>query len=357
MSVFSPDYRTARIRFLAACAGHGLMVESCLHPLHGPAGEALAIDVARRGPPDAAQWLVLFSATHGTEGAFGSAAQLALVERAPALPAGVALLLVHGLNPWGFAWGRRTTEDNVDLNRNWIDFARPRPANADYGRLAAALEPSALDPETLSRGDRALAAFRAVAGEAALQAALSGGQYDHPEGLFFGGFGPTWSRRRLAEILRRHLAPARTVAAIDCHTGLGPYGSAEIITLAAAGSTAYRRARAWWGAQLASTADGDSVSSALTGTLDEGVAALLGDAALVFVALEVGTYDLATTLAVLRDDGWLHRHGALDDDRGRALKARIRDHFAPADPAWQRAVLGHAAGAIDAALSGLARGA
>lgn len=354
MSPFSADYRQARARFLDACRQGGLAVQSLGHVLRGPMGEALALDAARFGPAEAERWLVVFSATHGTEGSFGSAAQLDFVLRAPALPQGIAVLLVHGLNPWGFAWGRRTTEDNVDLNRNWIDFARPRPANADYDGLAPALEPAALDAASLAACDRVLADFQTARGPAALQAALSRGQYDHADGLFFGGFGPCWSRRRLGEALRRHLGPARQVAVIDCHTGLGTYGAAEIITMAEPATPEHARARAWWGNLVKSTADGGSLSAALTGTLDDGVKALLGPVELTFVALEVGTSPLAAVLETLREDGWLHRRGRLDSAEGVRIKAAVRRHFTPDDPAWQAAVLGHAARAIDGALAGLA---
>ena len=29
-------------------------------------------------------------------------------------------VLLHALNPFGFAWRRRVNEDNVDLNRNFL---------------------------------------------------------------------------------------------------------------------------------------------------------------------------------------------------------------------------------------------
>ena len=83
-------------------------------------GEALAIDSAYVGKPRAARLLVLSSGIHGVEGYFGSAVQLAwldaLAHRAPTVETGV--LLIHAINPYGFAWRRRWNENNVDLNRN-----------------------------------------------------------------------------------------------------------------------------------------------------------------------------------------------------------------------------------------------
>lgn len=71
--------------------------------------------------------LALQSATHGVEGFAGSACILDLLRTGAAreLPPDTALLLVHAINPWGFAWIRRTTAEGVDLNRNFVDFSGP----------------------------------------------------------------------------------------------------------------------------------------------------------------------------------------------------------------------------------------
>ena len=76
--------------------------------------------------------LVTISATHGVEGFCGSGAQVDwLTLGGPEqLPAGVAALMVHAINPHGFAWLRRVTEEGVDLNRNFVDFTAPLPENA-----------------------------------------------------------------------------------------------------------------------------------------------------------------------------------------------------------------------------------
>ena len=47
---FSPDYATARARFLDACRVFGIEVDSHENPRRGPAGEVLATDAAWVGP-------------------------------------------------------------------------------------------------------------------------------------------------------------------------------------------------------------------------------------------------------------------------------------------------------------------
>lgn len=78
--------------------------------------------------------MLMVSGTHGVEGYYGSDCQIAWLDALDekALPADTALLLVHLLNPWGAAHLRRVNEDNIDLNRNLIDFSQPVPANPDY---------------------------------------------------------------------------------------------------------------------------------------------------------------------------------------------------------------------------------
>jgi hypothetical protein len=41
-------------------------------------------------------------------------------------------MLIHALNPFGFAWLRRVNEANVDLNRNFQDFNKSLPSSAGY---------------------------------------------------------------------------------------------------------------------------------------------------------------------------------------------------------------------------------
>ena len=114
-SFFSPDYATARAKFLAAAKAAGGEVVTYPHPLKGPKDEDLATDAVRIGPKDAHRYLVMNTATHGVEGFCGSGAVVGtLTERLDReLPPGVALLLIHAINPHGFAWIRRVTEDKI----------------------------------------------------------------------------------------------------------------------------------------------------------------------------------------------------------------------------------------------------
>src|SRR5580704_16955440 len=148
---FSADYQGARARFRAAAAAAGGALDAVANPNRGPDGGELATDVAWFGPRTAEKVLVMVSGTHGVEGFCGSGAQVDWLTRgeAASLPAGVAALLVHAINPYGFAWLRRVTEENVDLNRNWLDFAsNRRPENPGYDELADAAVPETWTAES-----------------------------------------------------------------------------------------------------------------------------------------------------------------------------------------------------------------
>ncbi|PIW44129.1 MAG: DUF2817 domain-containing protein [Zetaproteobacteria bacterium CG12_big_fil_rev_8_21_14_0_65_54_13] len=356
LSAFAVDYRQARAAFLTAATQAGARISTHDHPLTGPKGEALATDLAWLGDADAQTVLVLLSATHGVEGFSGSAAQIDFLRRMQALPHGVAVLIVHAINPHGFAWLRRVNEDGVDLNRNYIDFSHLLPVNAGYGALADAIVPAALDSATLETCDRRLADYLATHGRKAYERALSGGQYDDPHGLFFGGTRPCWSRLISEQIVTDfRLAERKRVALIDFHTGIGPFGYGEPICDHPPGSSGVRLARHWYGDSVTEPALGTSISVAKHGLSDYGWMQMVGEP-LVFIALEFGTYPFDVMMQALRADHWLHAQGVVDwhEAQTQAIKAGMRKHFYPATTDWQQMVLVRSRQCIDQALAGLA---
>ena len=186
---FPSSYKAAREQFLYAVREAGSRIESIENPNVGPDGEPLFMDVASFGATDAEGTLVIISGTHGVEGFAGSGIQTRLLRQgiASRLQPGQNLLMIHAMNPYGMAHLRRFTEDNVDLNRKFRDHSRPYPGNASYEILADAIGPTSISfwPEVASWSK--LLWFRATAGEAETQAAVSGGQYSHRNGLFASG--------------------------------------------------------------------------------------------------------------------------------------------------------------------------
>jgi len=354
--VFSDSYAQARARFLQAAHGAGLEVESKLHPSKGRDGEELAMDVARDGHPNAGSLLIVSSACHGVEGFCGSAVQLSALRdadwREHARRRGVAVLYVHALNPYGFSHIRRTTHENVDLNRNFHDFSRPLPVNEAYREIHALLLPEEWPPPP---ANNAAAAQRlAAGGEAAYQAALTRGQYEFPDGLFFGGTAPTWSNLAWREVLRSHGGRAARIAWIDIHTGLGPSGVGERIYAGRDDAAALAMARQWWGRNVTSIYDGSSTSAFLTGLMCGAVYDECPQAQYSCVAIEYGTLRLMEMLHALRAEHWLHLHPQAPAALAAQIKRRMKDAFCVDTEAWKEQVLRQAREALFQAADGLA---
>lgn len=354
---FSATYAEARSKFLAAAGAAGGTLKRFAHPERGPDGGELSTDVAWFGPRDADRVLVMISGTHGVEGYCGSGAQIDWLRRGELsrVPSGTAVMMIHAINPYGFAWNRRVTEDNVDLNRNWIDFEKPLPANPAYVELADVICPSGWDTQAQRRSAEGIAAFVQKRGMPAFQQAVSGGQYTHPKGIFFGGAGPTWSRRTQTEILRWMLGGASRVAIIDYHTGLGPWGYGEQIAPVPKDSAAFKRAVQWFGAAVTSPSGGTSTSADIVGDGLSAAAALLPHAEVTSVALEYGTLPVMDVLGALRADAWVHNHGDLTSAEGKAIKRQTRDAFYGDRDDWKGMVAGQSLLACRQALAGLQR--
>jgi hypothetical protein len=337
---FARDYSDARARFLSAAQTAGAAVTSFQNPLRGPETEKLFTDVAWWGPTDAERVLVTLSATHGVEGFCGSLCQVAWFAEGMnrELPPGVALAAIHAINPHGFAWIRRVTEDNVDLNRNFVDHSQPYPVNPGYEKLRDAIVPADWSDAGRAAAAARLAEYAAQHGAMALQTAVTGGQYSDPQGIFFGGHAPTWSNRTLIGIFRRFLAQAKHVALIDYHTGLGPYGHGELITGLLPDSANFRLAQEWLGKELTSPLLGNSASAKLYGINQIGMEAAIPQARFASVAIEYGVAPMDETRDALRADNWLHVHGDLRSPQTRTIKAEMRRVFYGDTDQWKTMV-------------------
>ena len=355
---FSASYAQARVKFLEAAASAGTQIESHRHPLPGRDGEVLALDVALDGDAQSERLLIVSSACHGVEGFCGSGVQVFALHdadwRQQARDAGVAVLYLHALNPWGFSHLRRVTHEGVDLNRNFPDFSQPLPVNTAYRQLHPLLLPSQWPPDAAHRA--AVQDFIAREGVAAWQTAISGGQYEFPTGLFYGGHAPTWSHQTLRGVLARHAGRARRVAWIDLHTGLGPPGVGERIWAGGQNAAGVARARRWWGEQVTSIHDGSSTSPPLTGLMWSAIDAAAPQAEYTGIALEFGTEPILEILDALRGDHWLAQHPEAPPALAADIKARLRRAFYTDTDAWKGQIVSQARQALMQAVQGLSEG-
>lgn len=359
IDAFSNSYAQARTKFLNAAASAGLNVVSHAHPEKGRDGEDLAMDVVLDGSPDAENLLVVSSACHGVEGYCGSGVQVfsmnddVLRERLRA--SGCAVLYIHALNPYGFSHVRRTTHENVDLNRNFQDFSKPLPVNSDYAALHDLLLPEQWPPD--DNNNLAIADYVKSHGIAAFQSAVTRGQHSFPDGLFFGGTEPTWSNRTLRHVLREHVAKAHRVAWIDLHTGLGPSGLGERIFACKDDPDAFIRAKQWWGGEgatpLTSIYDGSSTSAFLTGLMWMAIYQECPQVEYTGIAMEYGTLPIEQMIQSLRAEHWLNKHPESPAELALSIKQQLMDAFYVNTDEWKYQIISQAQQSIVQAVNGL----
>ena len=108
------------------------------------AGEALTTDTAWVGPADAKKGFGHHIRNAWNRRVFWicNAGRMASPCKSGQASQDIAALHIHAINPHGFAWMRRTNEDNIDINRNWLNFAAPLPDNSGYNEIAGDLCPA-----------------------------------------------------------------------------------------------------------------------------------------------------------------------------------------------------------------------
>lgn len=363
IEAFPASYRAGRERLLEAVSQVAnrlpVVVDSRSLAARGPDGETLALDFVVVGARRPKRAVVVSSGTHGGEGFVGSAIQLLLAKRVLptlALDADSALVLLHAINPYGFAWHRRVNEDNIDLNRNFRETFDPQACHADYIALYDVMNPTDLDPEHERERWTTLEAFVARHGMRHFQQVFSEGQYRFPEGLQYGGQAQAQSTRHLLDFVSEYFVSSKALVWLDIHTGLGESAACELISGAGPSDPGLRFARSIWSDEVRSALAGESLSTPLNGLLDGGIARALPAGCTFGMAFaEYGTHPLDRVMRALRADNWLHHHGDRADAVGRAIDAEMLEAFCPIDNRWREQTTRHGVGLVTQALAALDR--
>jgi hypothetical protein len=361
--LFPEDYPSARSAFLSACQATNCELKAYKNDRYETRDPVeLITDTARFGSEKAKSVLVLISGTHGVEGFCGSACQSAAIKLGliDDLPSEMAVFMIHAINPYGFAYSRRVTEGNVDLNRNCVttfDTVELREFNPDYEALDELLNPVEWRFEKPHVGFDKILEYISQSGLKRFQSAVSVGQYRHANGLFYGGSESSWSRTTLEKIIANELADATNVVVVDYHTGLGRPGRGELISIGGEDSQAYQRAVRLYGKDVRSTKPTkgsesrvESVSADVHGSID---ALFNGTESLTYVALEFGTVEVLEVLEALRAENWFHQHGERNPRLAQKVADDMRKAFYPDSEEWRQSVLHRSAQVLARALGGV----
>jgi len=351
-------YQACSEAFRRAAEEARLRAES--HPVsaRGPRGETLTVGVVSLGAAAPRRALVVLSGVHGVEGFIGSAMQCDLLGRVDrsSLPADMAVLLVHAVNPWGMAWSRRQNESNVDLNLNWRrDEAAPAHNDA-YDVLHALVCPSTPELPDVRRIVSAALELVAERGLAFVRDGITRGQYRHADGLHFGGDRTEESVRIVERVVRERLAGTERLLAIDLHTGHGPRGELTLLSDRPAGSAQDRFLGTLAGpGAVEATADNPAATTGTkSGQIANGLADLFGGATCFATSAEIGTVSDEEQLVATVLEHWVHRFGDRSNPAHAEIVQRYRRCFAPDDAAWEESALAKGRALLDAALGAVA---
>ncbi len=350
------DYFASRARFVELARACGARMESRAVDAVGPRGEPLSVDVGKLGPRRADHLIVLVSGVHGAEGFLGAAVQhraLRLLART-GLPDGVRVAMIHAANPWGFAHLRRVDEHNVDVNRNFVGPTLPEPLSpSGYAELNSLINPRRTPGPTdgIAYWARAARLIVRDRGTARLAKSIAEGQYEFPQGLFYGGAQAGESCRTLQELVLGLASDAHRLTVLDVHSGLGPSATPTLIGDGNVGTRASRPRllREHYGLNVLLDSSDENAYDA-RGTFARWCREALADKRFLYLCVEIGTVNPVRLFSALRRENQAHHWSDRDSAPYHETKRALLEVFAPRSPRWRRESVAQGLGVLERTL-------
>jgi len=316
-------------------------------PVKRKTDDNLTIDFCYVPAKDTTEKLVvIISGTHGIEGYVGSAVQQMLMNEffQPEMYSNTGVLLVHGLNAWGFKHQRRFTENNVDLNRNFsTDASLFKTENDGFVALYDMLTPKGeVNMGSLQNRFFMLKAIKKIAqkGMPALLQAFAQGQYEFPEGIYFGGQDFEQQKQIVTKVLTEIATPYHTILNLDLHTGFGERGELHLFPnpvddpeLKAAMEKVFDGYPIDWG-------DSDNFYT-VHGQFVEYIGDLFPDKTSIPMLMEFGTLNTSTTVGAVKSahisivENQGAHYGYKSEQDSLKVKAGYYDMFYPSSEKWR----------------------
>ena len=296
--------------------------------------------------------IIMTSGVHGMEGFTGSAVQqyfMTQVLHGEALE-NMGVLLIHAVNPYGFKYRRRVSENNVDMNRNFpIDkevFARKNEA---YAKIYSFLNPQSRVKTGYFRNSlffiNTLYMITKFSMRTLRESTVQG-QYEFSNGIFFGGNDFEPQKQWLEQLLIEKINDYAFVFLIDLHTGLGKRGKLHYLPgYAQPPSSDTLLAQLFKGY----TIDWPNTEKEFyipTGLFRQYVGNLISpDKQFIRVAFEYGTLNSQNITGASRS---LHNmiienqgfhHGYENSKTERLVKDRFREMFFPSSEIWRSQIM------------------
>ena len=350
MSHFSNSYISARKKFLTAAA----RIDASVYSYDLDSTSELAIDVAIVGSENLPS-LVLSSGLHGVEGFFGSAVQLSFLENLATNGLnGLRYVFIHALNPYGFQNIRRFDRENIDLNRN---FLAPGDAYAGapdgYEQLNRFLNPPS-QPLNFEFYRLKALGYLMRFGMPSLKASIVCGQYDFPQGVFFGGSDTSETARIVEQYCDEWIGESEFVLHMDLHTGLGAFGAYKLLLNQGEQKSVYEWYVETFGENnVEQVKDMDGTAYSTKGSMGAWLQNRFQAKRYRFVVAEFGTYGPIRVLGAIRAENRGHHYGYNSKRQKRAVEQELMECFCPRSQKWRNGVMDSSMEICDSAIVAL----
>jgi len=354
---FRNDYFESRALVQKIAAGKARVTS---YPIEAKSrnGDDLYITIITIGPKHPRKVLAIMSGTHGLEGPVGGAIQAQFLAEDLGkleMPEDMGIVLVHGINPFGWSWSRRQNEDNIDLNRNFVDFKNIPETSEDYANLDHVINPTEMSDTIMQNLFFHAQSLVEKHGFNWVQRVISEGQYAFPRGMNYGGVVPSQANVLLRENFTDYLARCEEGLIIDVHSGLGDYGKGTILSGEISGSFSHnwiQNAYAGFGVE---TLYGLQTSSApaTKGKLAKALSVYAKGPNVRSFTLEFGTYEPTRVFLANVRENWLHHYGDRCSVFAQDIVREARQVFNPDDDIWRASVLAEGRACIDAGFRAL----
>ena len=174
--------------------------------------------------------IILTTGVHGIEGYIGSAMLDVFFEDIyPTIDTDkTGILIVANVNPYGMKYMRRYNENNVDLNRNFIEdwSTFDLSSNKEYPKVDKFLQPTGKMGNAFWHEVGfylSLAKEAIFTGADTISDALLTGQYEYAEGVYYGGNGDEASTTYLKGVFADCIdGEYENIVHVDIQSGYGP---------------------------------------------------------------------------------------------------------------------------------------
>ncbi len=294
--------------------------------------------------------LIITSGLHGVEGYAGSAVSMMFMEEflIESDLSTTGYLFLHAVNPYGFKYNRRVTENNVDMNRNAsVDESLYRLDNKGYREVEELVNPEG--KADLSSWEHRLFHLRALSmilqhSMDSFRQAILQGQYHHDQGVFFGGYELEPQLRELKPLISEKINSYSVVMNIDLHTGYGERGTLHLLQEPVEDPQVKETLEMVFGDHSIDWTDSDDFYQ-VTGDFVGFVGELMEDGLYLSMVFEYGTLDSQTTMGSLQS---LHRmvlenqgyfYGYANPNMEDRVKKDYMELYYPSSEEWRSKVI------------------